>query len=862
MKPPRLALPAVLVLLTAVPALAEPLSLVKGGKPAATIVVPDKADKWTTMPAGWLRDYVEKATGAELQVVPESKAPQGSLIAIGNTRLAWEAGVDLTGLQYDACRIAVRGNALFLRGIDRAAPEPRPYYGPKGTCRAVVVFLERFLGVRWLTPTPGGEYVPRAADLSVPRDTDVKDTPAFAVVQNLATYSPDSPAAYAHNMRVAVVEKSYGGHSFYDAAPAREHFPNHPEYFALCNGRRSHDGNHLCLANAAVRRLVLAEARKHLNAGFDWVAVGQEDAFKRCECPHCEALDSHHFDWFTPKPAGCETYREALLRHPCERLHLLFRWVAEECLKSHPDKKVLLLAYGPTVVPSKEFVSYPPNVIIELANITPESMALWQGRAKGMTCFRYDLDVTLHGGFGVTVTPKSMAQLTRRLHDHGVLKINYNMTPNWGFEGPAYYTEARLLGDPTLEERELVREYCRCLYGAASQPMEDFFELLYSHDEILELKGEEPDRYLYLYPPLYLDRLERFLRRAEADADSAPARQWVKLTRDVFDYTAKLAGVLFAYRAYQSAPTDAAWAVVRDKVNRFDSWREKVLQYDRDYTRRWFPGYRYFANFLTGKGNGAIYYKSWYARKEEVFREGVRGMAIGYGGSAIRMPFVLDLTRPPIAEPVVVRRAAQAPTVDGALDDPAWRAASTHALHNMDSAGNKLGTAFRALYDGQHLYIAWECEEPLVEHMRIAEVGPDGHVWRRECVEFFLDTEGTRKRYSHFMAAPQRNSFYDERCGYSGSGSWDKSWNPKWTYAYKIEKDKNRWTLEMRIPFNQLGARPPSPGTEWQGNFGRERIAQHRDKNSHAPIPEVYIWSQNEAEGLNTPLNFGVIRFE
>jgi len=355
-----------IALLLSAASFAAPIQIVRDGKPVATIIVPDKADPWTKRAAGWLREYVRRSTGAALPILTESKAPKGALICVGKTDRAWRAGVDLTGLTYDGCRITARDGAVFLRGIDRPGPKEHPYYAPKGTCRAVVLFLERFVGVRWLVPTPEGDDVPERRNLSVPDGVDIRHTPAFVAVQNRAIYDPHQPWSFAQNFRVAVRMKSYGGHSFYNAVPAAKYGKTHPEYFALRKGKRDPTGNHLCTSNPDVKRMILEEVRRWFDRGYDWVQIGQTDGFKRCECAKCEALDTHHFDYYQPPPqyAG---YREALKDHPCDRLHLLYRWVAQQCLKSHPGKMITMLTYGPTVIPPRKFHKYPPNVIAEIA---------------------------------------------------------------------------------------------------------------------------------------------------------------------------------------------------------------------------------------------------------------------------------------------------------------------------------------------------------------------------------------------------------------------------------------------------------------------------------------------------------------
>ena len=836
-------------------ALAEPFYLVKDGQPTCAIVTPDKADRWTTMPAGWLRDYVKKATGVTLRIVPESKAPKGNLVAIGNARLAWRAGVDLSGLKWDGCRLAVKDKVLYLRGVDDASMGA---YGPKGTCRAVAVFLEKFCGVRWLIPSPEGEYVPKVKTISVPRDLNITSTPAFLYARPTFYGHPEiQPAPYANNTRVALKLRSYGGHSYYRWVPSEKLFKDHPEYSAVRTARRTPLGNHLCLANSEVRRLLLMGIRKEFDKGYDWVQLGQEDGFKVCQCPHCRALDDYN-DYHVFRP-GYTDYREQLKDYPCERLLLLHRWIAQRCLESHPTKTVHLLVYGPTTMPSRKFKKWPRNVVAEMCSRDPEIVKQWSDKVRALTGYIYIFDITLHGGLGVRATPQSIAEIYREMH---AMKYVGAATcicgNNWGLEGPVYYVEAKLMGDPALDEKALVEEYCRGLFGKAAQAMMDFFELLYTKGNIRELKGDEADRFLYLYPPFLLERLERFLIKAERDAETERARQWVKLSRDHFDYVKYLVRMLVAYRAYKVNPDDASWAKVRKAVRDFERWRDRVIRYDLKYARRWFPGYSRFCNFLTGKGSSAAYYSSWWRRKAKALKEGVRGTMVGYSvGSGIRMPLVLDMNRPPIAQPALVRRTERPLRLDGALTDPAWKRAAPLSLHSMSSARTDVRNTLRLLYDDTYLYAGWECQETLPDKMRLRETGRDGAAWARECVELFLDAEGVRKRYYHFIAAPQKNTYYDERCGFKQLGSWDMSWNPDWTYAYRIDAKGKRWTLEMRIPFRELGGRVPKPGEEWLGNFGRERYTESRRGG-----PKLYVWSQKEAYGLNTPLNFGRIRFE
>ena len=93
-----------------------PLCLVRDGKPVSTIVYPDDADRWSFDAAKWVCAYVRKSTGAYLRFVPESRAPDGTLISVGHTRVARKAGMHVADLKWDGHKMAVKGDVLFLVG--------------------------------------------------------------------------------------------------------------------------------------------------------------------------------------------------------------------------------------------------------------------------------------------------------------------------------------------------------------------------------------------------------------------------------------------------------------------------------------------------------------------------------------------------------------------------------------------------------------------------------------------------------------------------------------------------------------------------------------------------------------------------
>jgi hypothetical protein len=573
--------------------------------------------------------------------------------------------------------MVVKGDVLYLIGRDSTKRlENMPKLGSKGTCRAVLTFLEDFCGVRWYLPTPEGEFVPNKRDISVPRHLAKTVIPAFAYggghYPYTAGFQPtggDTPASIINNFREGILVWM-GGHTYYHAVPTATYFNDHPEYFALIDGKRTGEGNHLCTSNSHVKQLLVDWVRARFDEGFDWVSIGQEDGYRRCECPECEKLDDYRFE---STGLGWDDFMYGGLRQtPAERLFLLHKSVIDEVAKSHPDKKVLLMCYAPTAWPSKKIEYFGDNVILELTNVEPELVKAWQGKATGMTCYIYPFNILTPMGLDIHLSPRETAQKIRYLHTSGFLGIYHQAEAGHGFQGPSYYVFGKLMGDPSLEWRPLVEEYCRGLYGVAADTMLQFFDRLYArHEEVLPLATEDfsgrtnrlprgintDDLYLMHYPPAFLNELEQLLEQAESEADTPRSQGWIRLTRDHFDFTKLLTDALISYRAYQANPSKENWREVKNRVEEFDAYRMKIISYPKDYVDSWFPGWETaWCNYLTADAQheSKVYYTPWEKRKPDVLQRGVRGMAIGYGNargySFIKEPLTLDFSHPSKAQ--------------------------------------------------------------------------------------------------------------------------------------------------------------------------------------------------------------------
>lgn len=209
-------------------------------------------------------------------------------------------------------------------------------------------------------------------------------------------------------------------------------------------------------------------------------------------------------------------------------------------------------------------------------------------------------------------------------------------------------------------------------------------------------------------------------------------------------------------------------------------------------------------------------------------------------------------TRPPVFIPetilpipnVDVTRTATSPVIDGLLDEPMWsQAAQIDIAHTNMGDPAPATTNIRLAYDDTNLYIGYTAQEPNMAALKETVTTRDGPVFYDDSAEFFLDPSSKRQKYSHF-ALNLLGTQYD-------SMIMDSSISFKWQSA--MSKGEGRWTAEIAIPFESLGASTPRSGESWTANFGRNRWA--------CGEPAYLIWSVTYG-GFHRPERFGVITFK
>ncbi len=185
-------------------------------------------------------------------------------------------------------------------------------------------------------------------------------------------------------------------------------------------------------------------------------------------------------------------------------------------------------------------------------------------------------------------------------------------------------------------------------------------------------------------------------------------------------------------------------------------------------------------------------------------------------------------------------RTETAPVIDGKLDDACWeRAGIAEDFTNTGSSANPKPTQqtkVYLLYDEKNLYIAYRCYESDLNALTAKKTKRDEPgLWGDDCIEVYLLPPD-----SSFPGIPivGRNYYYllVTSLGTQGDNVGAQAvdqWNGKW--VARAAKEKGAWTVEMRIPFSELDARP-SEGAMWKVNFtrGEKRLGEN---SSWSPVP-------------------------
>ena len=319
------------------------------------IVVAQDAPPSEAYAAEEFRTIFAQASGIELPIVTTSDRNHSHVLIGGSELLAKSfADIDISAMGSEDLRIIIRDNLIAIAGGR-----------PRGTLYGVYTFLEDYLGVRFLTADH--THVPKFTGKVLVGPLDRTYAPPLSFRWSYYGETNRSPMLAAR-LRVNTIggETKYGGktgqslisHSFGCQVPLAKYGKEHPEYFALRDGKRLLRGQRRLVRDRTLsdqprrcsgssKNAVLTDLKAHPEK--ENISVSQNDNAKHCLCPNCKAIDD----------------REGT---PMGTLLEFVNAIADDVAKEHPEVKVGTLSYWYTRKPPRTLKPR-PNVQIQLCSI-------------------------------------------------------------------------------------------------------------------------------------------------------------------------------------------------------------------------------------------------------------------------------------------------------------------------------------------------------------------------------------------------------------------------------------------------------------------------------------------------------------
>ncbi|MEZ0274372.1 MAG: DUF4838 domain-containing protein [Roseimicrobium sp.] len=519
--------------------IAQPL-LVADGHPRAEIVIAEKPARMASLAAEELQTYVKKISGATLPIVTAETGGGRIPIYVGKSAATEKLKVGGDELRHGAFRMVSGEGWMALVGRDRdyTPREPWPHNNrdlervrrewdaitgetwemdlnlrqtfkmqnkelgvweqdERGSLNAVHEFL-RGLGVRWYLPGDIGEVVPKQASITLPKVD--------------RTVTPDFPLRYPYqygkrfagkteemmwqlrlglNQAPDLIGPGYVAHGTNNVHAREEVKQAHPEYYTLIDGKRdTTESGKPCLSSPGLRE----QNVKYVRAMFDKldipvVSVMPADGYVgMCQCDLCKGKETPERGSFGRFSDYVWSYVDA---------------VGRELLKTHPDRKIICLAYGASVLPPTKIEKLSPNIIVCIAqqrasfyekerrDWMDELRRSWLAKlpAGGLSLCNYEY--YLHPrqerayAFLPVYFPHAIAEDLRSLK--GISMGDYMEfyreagLEAFGVNALNLYVTSRLWWDANQDVDAMIDEYCRDLYGPASEEMKAFIAYSEGH---------------------------------------------------------------------------------------------------------------------------------------------------------------------------------------------------------------------------------------------------------------------------------------------------------------------------------------------------------------------------------------------
>lgn len=349
-----------------------------------------------------------------------------------------------------------------------------------GVVHGIYWYLQQ-LGCRWFLPNDDFTCIPQRQNIVLTIDSVIR--PAFTQRTYFGSGgfghpSPADPTGQVparwsrwDRRNLFGAEYRLGGHTW-EAFIARHQqaFDQHPDYYALRNGKRG--GAKICVSNPDVMKLYIDDCLTAAAGNAPAISIEPSDGTGYCECPDCAKLG---------KP---------------EEVNQVYHYanaVAKAVGARYPHTILNMYAYGNHSAPPD--FALEPNLLIQVipyafnySGLSPEGLIdAWSKKVKHLTLYDY-WSIT---DWGQNLPDDNLlcepgAKKMQYWRAHGIEGVGLESTYSAGAAGLALYIYSRIMWDPRTERKALLDEFFTRCFGPAAPPMRRMLER-WAH-------GYHPDR--------------------------------------------------------------------------------------------------------------------------------------------------------------------------------------------------------------------------------------------------------------------------------------------------------------------------------------------------------------------------------
>ncbi|CAD5254307.1 MULTISPECIES: DUF4838 domain-containing protein [unclassified Imperialibacter] len=503
----------------------EKIILADKGQTLYRIVVPSAATIDEQKAASVLQDYLLQISGAVLPIIEADRSRSRYEIVLGQNERLGELGinVNLNELGEDGFLIRTDSARLFITGGNE-----------KGTLYGVYTFLENYLGCRMYSPKV--KVVPKQATIVLDKIDD-KQVPVIGFRDT--HYRVTWDAEYIdwhkldHNAKGGRPDWGMWVHTFNELVPPDVYYDEHPEYFAMVNGKRL--PTQLCLTNHEVLDIAIQNLRRKIaeNPDAKYWSVSQNDNRNFCTCDNCRAIDDRE-----GSPSGS-----------------IIQFV-NQVADQFPEKMISTLAYEYGRAAPKTLIPR-DNVNIMLCSIEAfrdkpietdttsadfvKDVEDWGKIAKDIIVWDYVIQFNhLISPFPNLHTLKPNIQFFARNGVNALFEQG-NREVGGEFAALRAYLISKLMWNPDEDVDALMNDFLQGVYGPASKPIRSYIdemkEAMLASGQPLRIFGSPNEASTSYLSPELMKRYEQLFNAAElAVADSAQLLERVRIARLPLEY--------------------------------------------------------------------------------------------------------------------------------------------------------------------------------------------------------------------------------------------------------------------------------------------------------------------------------------